>query len=91
MYPFRKDISPYSSGLLTDIGEGLTAIQQFDLKAHLDESLLIEIKQMANLFYCNIWHRLNAAIERALDASKRIVLNENQLNVQNYYVMLKIY
>ena len=65
MYPFRKDVSPYSSGLLTDIGEGLTAIQQFDLNANLDESLLIDIKQKANL--CNIWHRLNAAIEKALD------------------------
>ena len=95
--PFRKDVTPHSSGLLTYIGEGLTAIQRFDLEANLDESLEIEIKQ---ILLCSIyrppgtpvsfWHRPNVAIEKALDASKRIVivgdLNEDQLNVQNYHV-----
>ena len=44
--PFRKDVSP----ILLDespsyIGEGLTAVQRFDLEANLDESLWTEIKQ----------------------------------------------
>ena len=71
------------------------------MEANLDESLWIEIKQKGDsILLCNIyrppgtpvsfWHRLNVSIEKALDASKRIIivgdLNENQLNVQNYHV-----
>ena len=55
--PFRKDVSPHSSGLLTYIGEGLTVIQRFDLEANLDESLWIEIKQKGDsILLCNIIH-----------------------------------
>ena len=71
------------------------------MEANLDESLWTEIKQKGDsILFCNIyrppgtpvsfWHRLNVAIEKALDASKRIIivgdLNEDQLNVQNYHV-----
>ena len=96
--PFRKNVSPHSSGLLTYTGEALTIIQRFDVEANLDDSLWIEIKQKGeSILLCDIyrppgtpvsiWHRLN---EKALEASKRIIivgdLNEDQLNVQNYHV-----
>ena len=99
--PFRKDVSPHSFGLLTYTGEGLTMIHRFDLEANLDECLSVEVKQKGeSILLCNIyralctpvsfWHRLNVVIEKALDASKRIIifgdLNEDQLNVQNYHV-----
>ena len=48
--PFRKDISPHSSGLLTYIGKGLTAIQRFDLEANVYEYLWVEIKQTGDSF-----------------------------------------
>ena len=71
------------------------------MEANLDESLWIEIKHKGDsILLCNIyrppgthdsfWHRLNVAIEKAFDASKRIIivgdLNEEQLNVQNYHI-----
>ena len=50
----------------------------------------VHLNRLVLVMPVSFWHRLNVAIGKALDASKRIIivgdLNEDQLNVQNYHV-----
>ena len=65
------------------------------MEVNIDESLKGESILLCNIYRppgtpVSFWHRLNVTIEKALGASKRIIivgdLNEDQLNVQNYHV-----
>ena len=63
MYHFEKMYRPILLDYFTYTGEGLRAIQRFDLEVNFDESLWIEIKQKDEaILLCNVYRPQNTPV-----------------------------